>query len=181
VAAEEAQTKAKLSLEALERDSKHTSWQLRAAKTRLEQAVLTLNAAKKAADAAAAALETATGPSAEEKAPYEAKLEKARTETAEGREKQLKEPIGSKKRYMFQFSHVGFLQHREELADGREKWTTFDGGQLVQRGGEKIEGAQSSIRYYDPKTNEISGELQQGGEARWLYGWVDVDKMVAGK
>jgi len=32
----------------------------------------------------------------------------------------------------------------------------------------------------DPRsrTNEISGELRQGGEARWLYGWVDVDKLV---
>jgi hypothetical protein len=39
----------------------------------------------------------------------------------------------------------------------------------------------SEIRYYDPKSNEISGEAQQGGEGRWLYGWVDVDKLVAGK
>jgi hypothetical protein len=59
--------------------------------------------------------------------------------------------------------------------------TTFDGGRLVQRGSEKIEGAQSSTRFYGPKTNEISGEAQQVGEARWLYGWVDVDKLVAEK
>jgi hypothetical protein len=32
----------------------------------------------------------------------------------------------------------------------------------------------------DPRsrTNEIGGELQQGGEARRLYGWVDVDKLA---
>jgi hypothetical protein len=56
----------------------------------------------------------------------------------------------------------------------RENWLTFDGGQKV----DGIEGANDSNRVYDPKTTEISGEAQQGGAARFLKGWVDVDKLV---
>lgn len=178
-ASQEAVAAAQSALETLENNPKHTKWQLSAAKTKLEMAILKLNAAIKAAETAEAAVESAKGPSEEEIAPVAGKLEKARKESAAAREQTLKEPVGSKKRYLFQFSHVGFLQKREPLPDGRERWTTFDGGQLVEREGERIEGAQTSIRYYDPKTNEISGELQQGGEARWLYGWVNVDKLVA--
>src|SRR5262249_27512988 len=147
------------------------------------RAINALNAAKKAADKAASDVENLKKPTAEELAPAEAKLDAARQESAAARAERLKEPVGSKKRYMFQFSHVGFLKEIEKptTATGRERWTTFDGGQLVEREGKKVEGSQTSTRYYDPKSNEISGELQQGGEARWLYGWVDVDKLVAGK
>lgn len=179
---EEAIARAQESLEELQQNPKATGWQLRAAQARLERAVNALNAAKKAADKAASDVAGMKTPTAEERAPAEAKLEAARRESAAARAARLQEPVGSKKRYMFQFSHVGFLQKIETLTDGtgRERWTTFDGGQLVERQGKRIEGAQTSIRYYDPKTNEISGELQQGGEARWLHGWVDVDKLVAG-
>jgi hypothetical protein len=175
----EAIARAQESLEELQQNPKAANWQLRAAQARLERAINALNATKKAADKAASDVENLKKPTPEERAPAEAKLEAARKESAAARAERLKEPVGSKKRYMFQFSHVGFLQNRETLTDGREKWTTFDGGQLVEREGKKVEGAQTSIRYYDPKSNEISGELQQGGEARWLYGWVDVDKLVA--
>jgi hypothetical protein len=177
----EAIAKAQESLEDLQRNPKAANWQLRAAQARLERAINALNAAKNAADKAASDVENLKKPTPEERAPAEAKLEAARKESAAARAERLKEPVGSKKRYMFQFSHVGFLQKIERLTDGREKWTTFDGGQLVEREGKKVEGAQTSIRYYDPKSNEISGELQQGGEARWLYGWVDVDKLVKPK
>ncbi len=80
------------------------------------------------------------------------------------------------------FSHVGFVKsitkHTEK--DGqvrdvpRENWETFDGGQKV----ENIEGANDAHRVYDPVTNEISGESQQGGAARFLKGWVNVDALV---
>jgi Domain of unknown function (DUF4157) len=180
---QEAIARAQESLEELQQNPKAANWQLRSAQTRLERAVNALNAAKKAADKAASDLENLKRPTAEELAPAEAKLEAARQESAAARAERLKEPVGSKKRYMFQFSHVGFLQNIDELKDGtgRERWTTFDGGQLVEREGKKVEGAQTSRRFYDPKSNEISGELQQGGEARWLYGWVDVDKLVVRK
>jgi hypothetical protein len=60
-----------------------------------------------------------------------------------------------------------------------ETWDTFDGGQRVQlKGGGSMEGANDSKRTYDPNTNEISGEKQQGGKARWLKGWTNVDKLV---
>jgi Domain of unknown function (DUF4157) len=176
---------AEKSLKALQQSEKPVAgWQMREAQSSLERAVNALNAAKKAADKAASDVENLKQPTAEERAPAEAKLEAARQESAAARAERLKEPVGSKKRYLFQFSHVGFLKEKiEDLKDGtgRERWTTFDGGQLVERQGKKIEGAQASTRYYDPKSNEISGELQQGGEARWLYGWVDVDKLVVGK
>lgn len=185
---EEAIARAQESLEELQQNPKAAGWQLRAAQARLERAVNALNAAKKAVDKAASDVASLKTPTAEERAPAEAKLEAARQESAAARAERLKEPVGSKKRYMFQFSHVGFLKEIEKPTpatptDGnkKERWITFDGGQLVEREGKKIEGAQSSIRYYDPKSNEISGEAQQGGEARWLYGWVDVDRLVAGK
>ena len=180
---QEAIARAQESLEELQQNPKAANWQLRSAQTRLERAVNALNAAKKAADKAASDVENLKKPTAEELAPAEAKLEAARQESAAARAERLKEPVGSKKRYMFQFSHVGFLQNIDELKDGtgRERWTTFDGGQMVEREGKKVEGAQTSRRFYDPKSNEISGELQQGGEARWLYGWVDVDKLVVRK
>jgi hypothetical protein len=180
-ASREAIVRAEESLAELKQNPKATGWQLRAAQGRVERAVNALNAAKKAADKTASDVENLKQPTAEELAPAEAKLDAARRESAAARAERLKEPVGSKKRYLFQFSHVGFLQKIETLPDGRERWTTFDGGQLVEREGKRIEGAQTAIRYYDPKSNEISGELQQGGEARWLYGWVDVDEMVAGK
>jgi hypothetical protein len=42
------------------------------------------------------------------------------------------------------------------------------------------QGAESVRRRYDPATNEMSGEKSQGGDARWLQGWVDIDKLVEG-
>jgi hypothetical protein len=184
-ASAEASAAAKQKLHELEHDPTARGWQLQEAQRRVERAVVALNAAKKAADKALSAVKNLKEPTAEELAPAEAKLEKARRESAEARAARLEQPVGSKQRYMFQFSHVGFVKEEinKERKDalGREVWKTFDGGQLVERGGKKIEGAQSSTRYYDPKSNEISGEAQQGGEARWLYGWVDVDKMVADK
>ena len=177
--------KAQKALEALQNrvGRPPVGWEIRNAETSLRLAVNALNAAKKAADKALSDVENMKKPTAEELAPAEAKLEAARQKAAEAREKRLEAPVGSKTRYLFQFSHVGFLQKIETPTDasGKEKWITFDGGQLVERGGKKIEGAKTSIRYYDPKSNEISGEAQQGGEARWLYGWVDVDKLVADK
>jgi hypothetical protein len=182
IAAEEASAHAEEALKELQAaEPKPAKWQVKNALDKLTRAVNSLNSAKKAADAAASAVANMKKPSAEEVAPAEEKLNTARKESAAARAERLNEPVGSKKRYLFQFSHVGFLQKIEKLQDGRERWTTFDGGQLVDRDGQKMEGAQTSIRYYDPKSNEISGELQQGGEARWLYGWTDVDKLVAGK
>jgi Domain of unknown function (DUF4157) len=184
-ASQKAIDEAQLSLNGLEKDPQTKGWQLKEAHRKLERAVNALNTAKMAADKALSAVENLKKPTEEELAPAEAKLEAARQESATARAKRLEKPIGTKERYMFQFSHVGFLQEdidkKRTDALGREVWKTFDGGQLVERNGKKIEGAQSSTRYYDPKSNEISGEHQQGGEARWLYGWVDVDKLVAGK
>jgi hypothetical protein len=180
-AAEEASAKAEEALKELEADPKQPKWKLQNAHNRLARAVNSLNSAKKAADAAASAVANLKKPSAEELAPAEEKLDTARKESAAARAERLNEPVGSKKRYLFQFSHVGILKNIDKLDNGKERWTTFDGGQLVDRDGQKVEGAQTSTRFYDPKSNEISGELQQGGEARWLYGWTDVDKLVADK
>lgn len=83
-----------------------------------------------------------------------------------------------------EFSHVGFFKGRtEELGPdgkptGREVWTTFDGGQSQIAGAVDGQGAKAGKRYYDPKTNLITGEASQGGAVRWLAGWVDVDKMA---
>ena len=179
-ASQEANESAQKALESLKANPDAKKWQLDAAEKALTRSIVRLNAAKQAAEDAAEALANAHVPTEEEKAPYIQKLEQAREKSAAAREERLTEnPEGSKKRYLFQFSHVGFLQRREVLPDGREKWTTFDGGQLVQVEGQKdkVEGSQTSTRYYDPKANEISGEQQQGGEARWLYGWVDVDQI----
>jgi len=179
---QEANRKAEESEKELQADPKVAKWQIENATNMLTRAVNKLNAAKKAADDAASALAHVHVPTTEEEAPYIQRLEEERADSAAAGAKRLEEnPVGTKKRYLFQFSHVGFLQNIELLKDGREKWTAFDGGQLVMGEGkkDKIEGSQTSIRYYDPRANEISGEKQQGGEARWLYGWVDVDMLVA--
>ena len=81
----------------------------------------------------------------------------------------------------FFFSHVGFLTNIEKNKDGTESWTTFDGGQPVISKNKRKEGAAANSRPYDPITNEITGEWSQGGEARWLQGWIDVDKLVDSK
>ncbi len=78
------------------------------------------------------------------------------------------------------FSHVGCLKRiTKQVVDGQETglelWETFDGGQTL--GGGK-NGARTCTRLYDPRTNEISGEMSQGGALRWLAGWVDVDALV---
>lgn len=80
------------------------------------------------------------------------------------------------------FSHVAnFVGWREELKDGqptgKEIWTTFDGGQMVW-GKVGNQGSKKSERFYHKATNEISGEATQGGDTRFLQGWIDVDKMV---
>lgn len=83
-----------------------------------------------------------------------------------------------------EFSHVGFFTGRtpevgpDGKETGREVWTTFDGGQSQIANAIGGQGAKSGKRYYDPKTNLISGEASQGGAVRWLGGWVDVDKMA---
>jgi len=183
-ASQNAITEAEAALKNLqEREKPPAAWEMQNAENKLQLAVNALNAAKKAADKAVSDVESMNKPTEEELASAEAKLDAARLKSAKAREERLEKKVGSRERYIFQFSHVGFLQKIEKPSDGnaKEKWTTFDGGQLVERKGKKVEGAQTSIRYYDPKSNEISGEAQQGGEARWLYGWVDVDNLVAGK
>lgn len=88
------------------------------------------------------------------------------------------------------FSHVGLFSGMKREVDasgretGREIWTTFDGGQHVP-GKVDAEGAKSTVRIYDPNTNEIAaaksapgGGMTQDSKTRWLGGWVDIDKLV---
>ncbi len=84
------------------------------------------------------------------------------------------------------FSHIGYIKSITVNADGTETWTTVDGGQgtagkydadgnVTQTGQEKIA---ESNRTYDPTTNLIKGEANQGGALRLLKGWVDIDKLA---
>ncbi|MGR9074467.1 MAG: hypothetical protein ACU833_15505 [Gammaproteobacteria bacterium] len=132
------------------------------AKVALSAAAKALKKAKEKSDAAAADLSTAQNRvSVQQK-----KLDEARKEA---------DHAG-----YFQFSHVGFIQSITKLKDGRESWITFDGGQTVMSRGSK-QGSETVHRFYDPVTNEISGEASQGRTPRWLQGWVDVDKLVSEK
>ena len=85
------------------------------------------------------------------------------------------------------FSHVAYFTGRSVNADGTETWTSVDGGQGVAadyspKGKRISKGAEAILactRVYDPATNLIGGGVaNQAGGARWLYGWVDVDKLV---
>lgn len=168
-----------------------------------EKADAALDAAQAAADSAKAALDELaavenanTGDLAKLKAAYkkaadalkwaQAGAEKANKElkSAQGvadssAEKLDKARKDAKHGRKFEFSHVGFLAAAPVVQpDGKELWETFDGGQKVWKGKDSIEGSKRGRRIYDPKTNEISGEAQQGGAARWFEGWVDVDKLV---
>lgn len=78
----------------------------------------------------------------------------------------------------FQFSHVGFYVSHKVNADGSETWTTFDGGQTLDAKGGKKQGASMTERRYHPALNEIAGEKSQDGSARWLQGWVNVEKIA---
>ena len=84
-----------------------------------------------------------------------------------------------------EFSHIGYLKSISN-GGGTETWTTVDGGQgaagkydkngnLIQAGRESI---QAVARTYESGTNLIAGETSQGGKARVLRGWVDVDGLV---
>ncbi len=87
------------------------------------------------------------------------------------------------------FSHVGlFKDSRPELDSegkptGRELWNTFDGGAHVP-GKIDSQGCKSSLRVYDPRTNEITGVSERGGvttqdgKTRWLGGWTNIDALV---
>lgn len=84
------------------------------------------------------------------------------------------------------FSHIGYIKSISNNDDGTEAWTTVDGGQGLA-GKYDVEGNVTQIgheklaevhRTYDPTSNLITGEANQGGEPRWLKGWIDVDKLV---
>lgn len=153
-AAEQANAEARTVLEALEESDEG----YQAAKRAVTTTMVALNAVK---HKAAEAMKTAA--KAEKLMPGAAtKLEKAR--------------LAMDHTKVFEFSHVGILQKREINEDKTEKWTTFDGGQSVQSR-KNEHGSETVVRHYDPKTNEISGEALQGGMARWLQGWIDVDKL----
>jgi hypothetical protein len=87
------------------------------------------------------------------------------------------------------FSHIGYIKSISNNDDGTEAWTTVDGGQglagkydadgnVIQAGHEKLAEVNRS---YDSTTNLITGEANQGGQPRWLKGWIDVDKLVQAK
>ncbi len=122
-------------------------------------------------------------------AALQVKLDEARAKTAAtaGTEKATK---GGRMGGL-DFSHVGMFKDMtpemdaEGKATGREIWNTFDGGAHVP-GKIDAQGAKSTTRLYDTRTNEIvaagkgaGGALTQDGKTRWLGGWVDVDKLVA--
>ena len=85
-----------------------------------------------------------------------------------------------------QFSHTGYLRSITANDDGTETWTTVDGGQgtagkydaagtLLQAGAEAL---LEVSRIYHPDTNLITGEANQGGAARLVRGWVNIDALV---
>jgi hypothetical protein len=163
-AAQAAEIAAEEALTALEEaQTKHTDKSYINARGKLTAAAAQLKILKK--KAADAALELKKAEDAVPQAT--AKLNKARAEVKHGA--------------LFEFSHVGYLHKIDPVKnkDGTENWLTFDGGQTVLSR-ESKQGAESVRRRYDPVTNEISGEKSQGGDARWLQGWVDIDKLVEG-
>jgi hypothetical protein len=135
------------------------------AEAALAKADKALQEATKKAEETAKALQESKDKAAKESPDYLKKLNDLRKQA-------------DHKKY-FEFSHVGYLKSIDPKRnpDGTENWMTFDGGQTVQARGGK-QGAESVKRIYNPEHNEISGEKSQGGEARWLQGWVDVDKLV---
>lgn len=114
-------------------------------------------------------------------------LDKARVGTAKAAGTEVETKDG--RRGGLDFSHVGlFKSMRPELdaegkPTGRELWTTFDGGAHVP-GKVDAQGCKSSLRVYDPRTNEITGVSDRGGvvtqdgKTRWLGGWTNIDALV---
>jgi hypothetical protein len=114
-------------------------------------------------------------------------LDKARVGTGKAAGTEVETKDG--RRGGLAFSHVGlFKSMRPELdaegkPTGRELWTTFDGGAHVP-GKVDAQGCKSSLRVYDPRTNEITGVSDRGGvvtqdgKTRWLGGWTNIDALV---
>jgi hypothetical protein len=165
-AAEDAVKAAQGGLHALEEvETAHTDKAYREAKTKLTNATTTLTLARAWAKKASEELDKSQtrldtlGPE------FGKRLDKARHDVDHSKPAE--------------FSHAGILGYIDpkKNPDGTEVWWTFDGGQNVKdRGGKQ--GAESGRRIYDPALNEISGEKSQGGEARWLQGWVDIDQLA---
>ena len=87
----------------------------------------------------------------------------------------------AKKSDSLAFSHVDYLVRIEknyvdpkEPGVYKEKWLTMDGGATVKG----KQGSRLTERIYTPSRNEISGEASQGGDDRWLAGWIDLDKLT---
>jgi len=166
-----------------------------------EEAVSKTSAASiKATGALAAATIAVKAARAKAEAAVKA-LEQKKNAVSEAEKKLDEKRAAADHEKYFTFSHVGFVISIEKNPDGTEAWTTFDGGQTLQnrkpnapKEGEPkddprvskeainplLQGAKKSTRTYRPKTNEIAGEASQGGDPRWLQGWIDVDKLVQG-
>jgi hypothetical protein len=164
--AEDAVVAAREGLRALEdAQTAHTDKSYREAKSRVGAATTALALARSWATKAHEELEKSQARFEKLGPEYSNKLKKARMEVDHTKPAE--------------FSHVGILGYIDpkKNADGTENWITFDGGQTVMSRGAK-QGAESGRRTYDPVLNEITGEKSQGGEARWLQGWIDVDQLA---
>jgi hypothetical protein len=158
-------------------------------KKTLEKELANLEAASKQASSAlatacAARVPTVVAALEKLKSDYDAAKVKVQTKVKDAEAALAKRVEGGAK---LEFSHVGFFKSStDEIGDdgkatGRQIWTTFDGGQSQVAGTVDGQGAKAGKRYYDPNTNMISGEASQGGAARWLAGWIDIDKMAKPK
>lgn len=178
--------KAGATFDKLQEEGKSNDWTLGAKVDKLKKELDKLEAATASLDEAKAAANAAKAKDveaklAEARTQYEAAKTAIKTKHAEAAAKLAQRVDGGAK---LEFSHVGFFKSAtDEIVDGkktgRQIWETFDGGQSGI--GKNNQGAKSSKRYYDPKTNMIGGEATQGGANRWLAGWIDLDSMVAGK
>lgn len=120
----------------------------------------------------------------------EAKLAKAKADLdtyLAGKKAQLaklrEDMVTKAKNDQLAFSHVDYLIRIEknyidpnEPDVYKEKWLTMDGGQTINN----KQGARMTQRVYIPSRNEITGEASQGGDDRWLSGWINVDKLAKG-
>jgi len=75
-----------------------------------------------------------------------------------------------------EFSHVSYFVSKTKNPDGTETWRIFDGGQTFETSEGRKHGSRFSERIYYTKYNEITGEITQGRDVRWLQGWVSLDK-----
>jgi hypothetical protein len=74
-------------------------------------------------------------------------------------------------------SHVCTLKSITKAGADTETWVSADGGQRSGPG--TPDAARECTRTYIPSKNEMRGGVaSQAGEARWLYGWTNVDKRV---